>query len=1659
MSDTNASSPEHSGLLARVQALYDDGLFTQAYRAAEPLGPLQSWRGTEARILAGRLASQLAADRLSDALFLRAWRADRASPKAILNGVMALQSIRGPLAALDALNASGILDTDSPARWDATAFAAYLYAWYRDFDTAERLITRALDHSGEPWIWSQRAAVYEMEDRYEDALAAARRALDINPRSRSAIQYSARFLSLFERDGEAIELLRDALKSIESTHIAAHLAALEIENGFFAEALTTLARYEELALLKDKGAVSWLAGRRSDVYSHLGDNRRALEQARLSTSGFYKEVARRLETAAPDARRVMLPVGFVRQHHMTCAPATMAALSRFWARPADHLELAEEICYDGTPQHSQRRWAEQHGWHVREFTATWDAARALIDAGVPFTLSTVHPGSAHLQAVIGYDAARGVLFIRDPYDRTHTEFAEEPFFKGYASSGPRGMAMVPEAERARLDAVALPDAELLDLAHELQSALLAHQRERAAALLAELKTRAPGHRITLGAARSLAGYDGDRPAILAIVEQQLAQYPEDVNLRLTKADLLQQLAAHDAYLAYVEQEARGPASHQLLRLKLAQALLNDGRTSAEAVATLRKLARRWNKAETLSSLADAHWQAGEYPRAVFLYRLASALEEANEGHARAYFRAARMVREDERALDYLRGRAARLGKLSIWPHVTLFNCLNDLERATEARAARDEALALHPDDGDLLLFAARTATSVGDRERSEEFLAQAKQHAKPMDWLRAAARLREGTGELEEALSLWLEVVASEPLDLAAQRSVAQLLAETRGRDAAIAHLRALVERFPHHQELNELLVGWLDEEPLPVQEEALRQLIAISPANAWAQRQLAWILGKQQGFIDARAQIELARALAPNAVALHSTEGHIEFMAGRLPEARAAFREALRRDVDSDFAIGRLMEACGSLEERRAELAFVLEEMKRQVVRGDSLLNFQRLAHDTLEPEALAQELDSARAIRPDLWQAWAASAKQRMDMQQYDAARELLQEALGKFPLLPRLHVELAEAARLAGDRAAELAALREALRLSPGWAYATRKLADALEAEGEFAASRALLEAGLRHSPADSLLHGYLGHTLWQLNEREAALEHLIQAVRLDPGYTWGWQTLKERADALGKPETATELARNITEQRPGELRSWMALARIADDDSERLAALDRAIALAPLDTDPHLLKLDLLIDLKRYDEALAALRSTAWGECPPVALRIKEPRVLATRGDTAAAIQRLQEIMADDPNYYPGWELLADWQDGREDYPGYVAAAREMARIAPDHAYALGYLADALRKADPEADTRPQLRRALHLRPDYSFAGYGLFDQELAAGELDAADKALALLMPHVNTGWTHLRRLRLALRRGEKSHALDLFRELWQFEDDDADVFRRAMDAMDEARLGSAADDILHRATRTEGTNPRAGTLWVERRANAKFAVLRFFGFARLLKSGAIGQRAAQALLRHYAKREAIWPLRLMLWRFAPQLAADDMTHGLVSYALVTAGTPRETVKHFGDWRQRPGAEPWALLNLSCALRDLGQDKEAQVVNRHALTLRNDHSYDEHHVWAALDAARAGDYPDAARLLGQVNERALGSYYQFVVCAVRAILAACDGSQPAPEGFKRARLEVGRAQKLMQNYTFAPALRRSLWGAMWHIARARNGNPALAPFLWLQLALA
>ncbi len=1645
-------------LLARIQALYDRGKLVAAHHLGKALGPLACWPGTQGRVLAGRLAGQLSAGRLSDALLLRAWRADQQSLLAAYFRTFVLLQRHGTFVALEAIRAFELApDADREQHADWVGLSAYVYALLRDFEVAERHHAQAAELAPErPFRWVERSTLYELEDRYAEALQAAERAMDADPGSRRAVQQSARLLTLHERNPEAIALLRAKLLDIESPPLAFQLAQLEHEAGDYTAALASLTRGEKLAPIPDKGLADWLAQRRCDAWLRLGDLERALEQARASRNPHYQAFVERVESDRHENRRVQLPVGFVRQHHMTCAPATLTAISRYWSKPADHLEVAEDICYDGTAHHSERRWAVEHAFVAREFRVTWEVTRALIERGVPFTLTTVYPSYAHLQAVIGFDALQGTLVIRDPTEPTHAEFVEKPFFEWSHANGPRGMLLVPAEEAHRVEGVVLPEAELYDLLHAVQDALVDHRRDDAVALCERLASLAAEHRIALEARRSLANYDANDTETLAMVEALLRLFPEDIPLRLHKAGLLSVLRPHAEHLAYLQQQLESKVSDAMFALRLAQGLIGDAREHPRALKLLRRVLRSQpHCAEAWSTAADFHWQRGAYAWATQMYRIASSLQPTHEGAALAYFRAARKVREEERALAYLRARVVGLGRLSRAPWQSLHFALEELDRTAESLRELEAALAAYPDDAGLMLFAARQFARTGDFQHAWPLLDRARQGTRRSDWLRSAATIHQYAGDLPQALALTREVCALAPLDLGAQREVARLLDAVEGRAAALAHLREAAHRFDHHWGVNQLLVEWLSDEPLAQQEQAVRHLLAIGPDAAWAQRELASVLAQQRRFDEAQQALEQARVLAPAAPAFHTTCAFIALLRGDRAAVRTACRDALAISVDNDYALQRLLESCTTLDERREELAFVYQQLKGQVTRGDGMYTFQQVARGTYEPEELLAILREALAARPDLWHAWVAVGRQHVAMNRLDEALELCDEAARRFPLLPRVHAERAELMRLRGERAAEQESLREALRLSPGWAQACCRLADSLEAQGDLAGSRAVLESAVRHAPGEGYLHGYLADVLWRQEERPLSLEHLTRALRLDPGYEWAWLALRTRGEECGEPERAIALAHEITASRAADTRAWLGLAAVTADEQERLHASERAVQLTPLSVRAHSRRAQALVDAGRFDEALAALSATAWGEALPTELRAQRARIQAARGDVKTAVTTMHGVLNADPQYVEGWAALADWQLELRDFAGYLAAAEQLHRLAPNDPHALGYLAHANRTHGTNVDARPWLRRALQLKPDYAWAAGELFDLELEAGNLDAARAALDTLKTHSPSPTTLAREVELHARRRDKHAAMRRYRELLRVTGEERDAIRIAASALVAAGWRYDLLETLDIAVRDPATHPAAGTAWV----NFSLEIIGsgFMPAREALENGALGRAAGEAYLEDLAKTRSKPRLRRFLRRMRGWLAADTATWGLVGYALLEAGFTDRASRWLADWRGRPGVQPWILLNAACALRDQGEDADAAAVSRRALELSPDHARVCHELWLAADAALAGWREEATQRLARAKAEESDAYYQCLMLLVETVLLLDDPARGSPaDRYREALTLVRRGVALQRDLGRYPALRRMLGQTLWRAALTRAGRRALAAplFLWL-----
>jgi tetratricopeptide (TPR) repeat protein len=1411
--------------LAPVRELYTQGLYLQAYRAAQALGPLRDWANTPARLLAGRLALQLGGPRLFRHLHLTAYRAAPTDAEANCCYARLLLERRGPYAAWRfARKQDDWSDVAPDLRAEWFALHAHFLARLRDHDRAERWMRRAEALTpDDDWLAVERASVFEYADRLDEALASGRRALALHPWFRPGVQVTAHLLIKLGRSDEAVALLSEAVGRLECGALAAQLAGLLLDLDRAAEARAYLDRFAELSPLMEEEVADWLAARRCDVAYFTGDRDTARTLARAIKEPFYARLAERLDRGVPPRRQ--LPADFLA---LPSGATVLTVLARYWQAPLEPLEGLLRT----TPPNSATAFAPPEavaaaGWRAHEFSVTGPAAAALIDRGLPFVLvADDAPVGAASPLVVGIDPGRGTLLVRSVGDHRTGELALETLADPQRASSPRGLLLVPASAAGRAVGVELPEEALHARLDRMQRALEAHRRDEADRLLKELEAAAPDHALTVKARCALARADGDPSAVLTALAPLLERFPQDGRLQFLQSNALRDLG-HNRERQEILGAIVGRAdADPLVQLQYAQLLLNDPRQAGRARRILERLLRQQpNLPGPYHVLANLRWEQRRFGEALELYRIAAGLDDADEQSAQAFMRAARGVDQADDALRYLRDRFNRLGERLPGPGKTLATALDELDRTDEALEVLQEALAKRPADGDLLLFAAEFHAAAGRPDREAELLEAARAHAPRPAWLRAAAGLALRRLDLAGSLAHWREYLALDPLALDANRSAARLLGDTVGPAAARAHLRDASERFPHHYGLNQLRVEWLRSADLAEAEPVIRRMTARHPHDAWAWRELALRLADAKRHDEARAALETAARLEPDAPSLPGVAGRVHTLAGRKEQASQAYEDAVRRSSDNDLAINELVQLAPDREEKRAALELVEEEMARQGEFNDGVFAYRDQASQTdadgesvLEPEEVLATLQRLLDEHPDRWAAWSALVQQYAVMERFDEAQALAEEATERFPLLPRLWLDRATVCRIREDAEGQAEALGRALVAHPGWGMAARELSEVLEQTGEGEEARHVLERAVAAGPLEAVNHGYLAETLWNLGESEAALARIQHAIRVDPGYDWAWRSFSDWADRMDRGEEVLGLARSLTKLRAGDVRAWLALVRCLNGPAfaaEALAALDKAYELDPHNVEVCDLRAERLAEAGRYDEALATLRQAVPGADAPLVLQGRQAWVEAKRGNYAAAIPKMQALVAGEPGYYWGWQNLADWNSETGRQAAYLEAAAELVRLRPDHPSALARRGEARLQTGDREGGKEDLRQAQQLAPDYAFAGMALFDAHLADDELDEAGRCLAILQEHISDDFVLARQVQLAARREDKEAALDALREIAESGGEAPWPLQTAVAAVRGAGWSDEADAVLDEVIRGRIVHAWAVLTWVE----------------------------------------------------------------------------------------------------------------------------------------------------------------------------------------------------------------------------------------------------
>ncbi|MEM1027174.1 MAG: tetratricopeptide repeat protein [Planctomycetota bacterium] len=1671
MSQIQPSAPLHDvdPIIDAVKSAYDNGRYLEASELGQPLGELKTWPVGRGRNLAARLAGNLGGSRLSSSLHLRNFRQAPEDPGYALFYGYETRSSYGPWRTWLYLNERGETpflghdDDDARARSprlcaDWLALRAGLLAGFRDFTAAERDLDAAFELMPDrPWLMIERSGVLLAQDRYEESLASAEQALSLAPNYRPAVQQVGRCLLLLDRRDQAIDHLRQATERLQCGGLWWQLAGLYRETLAYDEEADAIDRAEALWPLMDKSYHEALAARRSDIAYHRGDLHAAVDQSEAVKGRFFKVVRENMKAAlkseAPRPPRKLLSLPFVRQHHMTCAPATLSTIARYFDREADHLQITEEICYDGTPWHSERHWAEQNGYLVREFKVTPESAAACIERDLPFTLSTVEADNAHLQAVVGYDALRQTVLIRDPYNPNIGEMLGLGLQERYGPTGPRGMLIVPEDQAHRLDGLELPDVDEYHHYFQLHRALDAHDREAAHRIAQTLAEHAPGHNLTHYAKLSLAAYDADPAGELEALDALLETHPDNEPLKMRRYAVLQRLERRDEASELLETLVADPKSDDAFRERLIVLLQDDARQAPRIRALLRKLLRRRHSAALYHAFACTLWEEPDQRRlATDAYGFAATLADKNELYADSYFVAQQHAGNTDQTLARLGERVERLGHKSAQPVLTYYHALCRVNRQTEALDQLDFGIERRPTDPDLVQLAARENARYGREDRARQLIADIEPHSRRASWLRVAASVHEMCGDLPQALEHARTLAELEPLNAGAHYQTASLLAALESHDAGLGHLEAACDRFPHRVDLQETLHEWVRPHDPERARRVIRRVIELNPNYTWAVRQLAYYCLEDQAIDEADELARTAAELEPHNDATLYLLAEVQLARGDADAARRTHRQTLERNADNHAAIARLLELSHDPEIAASSTRFIAEQFEKQRLFGDGLQSFQERAVGLMRDADLLDILDRIHQHRPDLWPAWVVLIRQHLAMDQLDDAAKLAAQATKRFPLLPAVWICRARVHHSRLERGEQERCLREALHINPTAEFAVSQLLDYFTSHAQFDEALDFIEQTLARDPRNASLQSYHARVRWSVHQDERCLDLAEKALSLEHRLDALWNQYPSWAEQLNQPDRPLDTCRRLIEQRPGDADLRLTQATLLHKPADvpaRLAALDEAVRLRPRFADAHDQRVDALATLRRFDEARAACDPPVFAGSPPTNLRGRAAWLTAQEGDVPEAILQMKKVVVDAPGYMWGWHCLAHWAEIQDDKPLMRETARRRAELAPQDpaalahdAYARAQHADSPNVSNQERD---RLRgealelytRAFQLDPTYTNAGVDLMDLLIKLQRFDEAKAVFDRLAPHTNP--TGVEALRISLEIARKNHddALAAYEQLLLAPGDTPNTFARATNEMrmkcpaaqkraGRKRIAAAAEHPdsnplaavelvrwkLHRQQWREAR--RVLDQFAERPAHWQKAVLFYLESA----NEHAPQKSASASL-----------VRRSLDRFTAKNTADaDLAWGMGISAALNAGDRDLACRISQDWRQRQHLEPWMLINRLQALHGPRRFADAAEVGRAALQLTPDHCYHGLRVWTAFSDALDGRPDDIGELLADVPFDQLTPFDGFIFRLAKAGRHALAEPDPK-QSYRNACSVLDKAREAVPGWYRNPDLRR------------------------------
>ncbi|BCX82643.1 cellulose synthase operon protein C [Methylomarinovum caldicuralii] len=558
-----------------------------------------------------------------------------------------------------------------------------------------------------------------------------------------------------------------------------------------------------------------------------------------------------------------------------------------------------------------------------------------------------------------------------------------------------------------------------------------------------------------------------------------------------------------------------------------------------------------------------------------------------------------------------------------------------LQRRELEAAGRDfaAALKLAPRLPEGRLGRARLALAQGQPEQAlkeVEPLLQGEE-TPPAAYLIAMEAKRQ-LGDLEGAYAAATQALEAQPGNLRALLGRAAVaIAQGRTQEAAAdlekaAGIAADAPLLHYLQGLLAFREGRLDQA-----KENLTRVINRVPSHLPSKLLLGMIAYRQNELAAAEEYLEAVRARKPDQVAVAKVLGAVKLKRGRPEDAVALLEPYLDRHPDdpqllallgSAYLQQRKFDRATELLGRAAELAPDVAAIRTQLALG-------KIAGGDLE--AAAGELEQAVSLEPELVQADVMLVLTRLRQKRYDEALAVARKMAAAMPDNPMPANLIAGVLMAKGDKAGAERQWREAIARFPDYVTARLNLARLKVAQGKLDEAESLYRTILQQHPRHVMALIGLAQIAEARKDLKAMRDYLEKAHDSDPqrpepavmlaryhlSRNQGLEAvgvlrpvLEKHPDhplallltaqgqlAAGQAASAAATLRRLVAKRPD---NAMALYRLGVAEQRNgapeaaLTAWERALQLKPDFLPATVARLRLLLEQKRYDEALAAAK---------------------------------------------------------------------------------------------------------------------------------------------------------------------------------------------------------------------------------------------------------------------------------------------------------------------------------------------------------------------------------------------------------------------------------------------------------------------------------